>query len=278
MRGVFILGVAVCAGVAARAQWLNYPSPGAPGKGKVNLSASAPRAANGKPDLSGVWQIEPPQAGEIAKVLPGVDFAPSAVQGDDPRQFSKYFFNLFADLKPGEEPLRLEAAERLRKQRSQGPAVNTESRCLPMGMPRVMLITAPFRMIQAPAETVILYEGDNTHRQVFTDGRRLGADPDPSWLGYSTGSWVNGALVVETAGLNDKVLLDAAGHTRSEKTHMTERYRRRDFGHMEVEVTIDDPVNYTRPFSFQVTTRLLTDTEVLEAFCTENEQDFQHLR
>ena len=105
----------------------------------------------------------------------------------------------------------------------------------------------------------------------------LPRDPQPSWLGYSVGRWEGDALVVKTAGLNDKVLLDGMGHPRSESTHMIERYRRSDFGQMQVEITTDDPANYTRPFTFRVDLRLIPDSDVLESFCNENEQDLRHL-
>ena len=275
---LMLAGVFVC----AQAQWLNYPAPGTPRTrdGKANLSAPSPRAFHGKPDLSGVWQIESPPAGEIERLVGpvvGAALRDAAVEADDPREFSKYFFNILADFKPEDTPMRSQTAERLRQRRSQGPIINTESHCLPMGIPRASLITAPFKIIQAPSETVIIYEADNTHRQVHTDGRKLPVDPEPSWLGYSVGRWEAGILVVETAGLNDKALLDAFGHPRSESTNMIERFRRRDFGHMEIEITIDDPANYTRPFTIKFNCRLLPDTDILESFCNENEKDLRHL-
>jgi len=264
--------------VFADAQWLNYPTPGTPRSrdGRPNLSAPVPRASNGTPDLSGVWQIEPPPAGEIERLV-GPTVGALAVESDDPRGFSRYFFNILADFKPEDAPMRPEAAERFRRRGSEGPIINTESHCLPMGIPRASLITAPFKIIQSPPETVILYEADNTHRQVYTDGRKLPVDPAPSWLGYSVGRWEGGTLKVETAGLNDKAMLDAFGHPRSELTHMIERFRRRDFGHMEIGITIDDPANYTKPFTIRFNTRLLPDTDVLESFCNENEKDLRHL-
>jgi hypothetical protein len=138
----------------------------------------------------------------------------------------------------------------------------------------VILITSPFKIIQAPSETIFIYEPDNTHRQVLTDGRCLPRDPQPSRLGYSVGNWDGDPLVVETAGLNDKVLLDGLGHPRSESTRMIERYRRRDFGHMEVEITADDPVNYTRPFTIRVNLRLIPDSDVLKSSVTKTNRTF----
>ena len=123
----------------------------------------------------------------------------------------------------------------------------------------------------------MLYERDTTFRQVYTDGRKLPDDPQPSWLGYSVGKWDGDALVVETAGFNDRGWLDARGHTHSEALHLTERFQRLDFGHMEVQLTIDDPKTYTRPFTVKLKQHLLADTDLLESFCAENEKDATHI-
>jgi hypothetical protein len=262
----------------AQAQWLNYPNPGIrrTRDGKANLSARPPRTFDGKPDLSGVWEVEPPPPGEIERLVPNI-YDETSVPSDDARTFSKYFFNIFADLKPQDIPMKPEAAERYRKSTQAGRPVNPETHCLPAGIPRAGLLSIPFKMIQAPGVIVMIYEADNTHRQIYTDGRPLPADPEPAWLGYSTGKWEAGTLVVETAGFNDKTTLDSFGHPHSESLRMTERFRRLDFGHMEIGMTFEDPVNYTRPFSIQYNVRLLPDTDVLEAFCNENEKDVRHL-
>ena len=262
--------------VCAHAQWLHYPTPGTPRTrdGKADLSAPTPHASNGKPDLSGVWQVEP-VPGEVEHLLGNNDY--TAVPGDDPRTFSKYFFDILADFKRDEEPLKPEAVEPFRRRAAQVAKGNTETYCLPIGIPRAELFSVPFKIIQNPRQIVMIYEGDGTHRQVYTDGPKLPDDMQPAWLGYSTGKWEAGALVVETAGFNDKTTLDSFGHPRSESTRMTERLRRRDFGHMEVQITIDDPQNYTRAFTIQFRTRLIPDTDVLEKICTENERDVRHL-
>src|SRR5262245_18093934 len=124
---------------------------------------------------------------------------------------------------------------------------------------------------------MVLYEADTVFRQIFSDGRALPVDPQPSWLGYSVGKWVVDAFVVETVGFNDKAPLDALGHPRSEALRLTERFRRRDFGHMDVQITIDDAKLYTKPVTILVKHRLLPDTELLESFCNENEKDLVHL-
>jgi hypothetical protein len=270
---VMLAGVLLC----AQAQWLNYPSPGTPRTrdGKANLSAPAPRTLDHRPDLSGVWQVDP-AAGEAERLL-GHVLDSGVVPGDDPRMYSKYFFDILADFKPDQEPMKPAAAELFRKHTRAFPTANTEAYCLPVGLPRAELLAVPFKIAQTPELMIMIYEVDGTHRQIYTDGRKLPADMQPAWLGYSVGRWEAGTLVVDTAGFNDKAPLDAIRHPRSELTHLTERFRRLDFGHMEVQVKIDDPQNYSTPFTINFNLRLLPDTDVLEKVCAENEKDLRHL-
>jgi hypothetical protein len=266
---IIFAGALVC----AHAQWLNYPAPGTPRTrdGKPDLSAKAPRTSGGKPDLSGVWQTEPVPPG--ASILG--DVSPFIVPGDDPSTFSKYFWNILADFKPAEAPIRPEAAELFRRNAANAARASS---CLPLGIPGADMLTyAPFKIIQTPGVTVILYEVDNTHRQIYTDGRKLPADPQPMWLGYSVGKWEGDTLVVDTAGFNDRGRLDGFGHPRSEALRVQERFHRRDFGHMDVQVTVDDPKMYLKPITVKVTELLIPDSDVLESFCNENEKDRQHL-
>jgi hypothetical protein len=259
----------------ARAQWLNYPTPGTPRTkdGKPNLSAKTPRLA-GRPDLSGVWQVAPEAKGEIERML-GRDLTVGLVPGDPVDTFSKYFFNILADFKPEEAPLRPEAAAIMRNRRQN--AETPDQRCLPLGVPRAELIAFPFKIVQTPGLIVMMYEQDNTRRQIYTDGRKLPDDPNPTWLGYSVGHWEGETLVVDSAGFNDQIWIDSAGHPTSESLHIQERFRRRDFGHMDLQITIDDPKMYTKPFTFKVTQLLLPDSDIFEYFCDENEKDRAHM-
>ena len=259
----------------ALGQWLNYPDPTTPRtkEGKPNLSAPAPRI-NGKPDLSGVWQVEPPAKGEIERMLGGA-LSVGLVPGDDITTFSKYFFNILADYKPDESPLRPEGVQIMRNRPKDGPT--PDERCLPVSVPRAELIGFPFKIVQTPRLIVILYEGDNSRRQIYTDGRTLPVDPNPTWMGYSVGRWEGDTLVVDSAGFTDKVWIDAVGHPVSESLRVEERLRRRDFGHMDLQITITDPKMYTMPITFKVTQFLLPDSDVFEYFCTENEKDRQHM-
>jgi len=252
------------------AQWLNHPVPGTPRTrdGKPNLSAPAPRASNGKPDLSGIWEPEGAPFNELLRYLP--DGGVNGLGEDAP---SQYFFNLLADFKPEEAPLRPQAAKLMRESAGKSPITF----CLPAGLPLADTVPAPHKLVQTPGLILMLYEADTSFRQIFTDGRKLPADPQPAWMGYSVGRWEGDTLVVDSAGFNDRSQLDAFGHPHSEALHVTERFRRRDFGHLELQITLDDPKTFTRPFTVKVTQRLLPDTDLIESVCNENEKDTRHM-
>ena len=149
---------------------------------------------------------------------------------------------------------------------------------LPVGIPMAGFVSEPNKIVQSPGLIVVIYESDGTYRQIYTDGRELPKEVvQPSWLGYSVGKWERDTLVVETAGFNDKTRLDAMGHPHSEALRIVERYRRRDFGHMDVEMTFDDPQMYTKPFTIKFTQDLLADSDIFEHFCNENEKDRAHM-
>jgi hypothetical protein len=253
------------------AQWLQYREPTTPRTkdGRPNLSAPAPRAPDGKPDLSGVWAAEP--SDELRRGRGSDD-----PLGADLQFISKYALNILADFKPEEEPIRPEAAVLLRQRKETSGKDSPTSHCLPGSVPFSSLI-APFKIIQTPKLIAILLEDNNPPRQIHTDGRKLPPDPWPTWMGYSVGRWDNGTLAVDTMGFNDRSWLDANGHPRSEAMHIVERFRRRDFGHMDLALTIDDPKMYTRPFAVTIGYRLLPDTDILESVCAENEKDRIHL-
>ena len=253
-------------------QWIKHPVPGTPrtADGKPNLSAPAPRAASGKPDLSGVWQVEASPIPELMKLLPGGE------NGLGEAIPSKYFVNLFSDLKPEETYLRASDAAAYRRSVEALGIGSPGIRCLPAGIPQANLIPEPFKIIQTPAVTVMLYEGNSTFRQVHTDGRALPRDPQPTWLGYSVGKWDGDTLVVDTLGFNDQSWLDAFGHTHTEALHVVERLTRRNFGVIELQVTLEDPKMYMKPATVKVNLLLHPDTELLENFC-ENERDAKRI-
>ena len=259
--------------LSAHAQWLNYPAPGTPRTpdGKPDLAAPAPRTANGKPDLSGVWQVEPTPFKELTRLFG--DLSAFSALGDSPAAFSKYLVDILVDLKPSEAALRPEFADLLRQRASEDTPL---LRCLPIGVPADDLLPGPFKIIQTPGLVLLRNEYENTLRQVYTDGRKPPSDPEPLWLGYSVGRWESDAFLIDTVGFNDKGWLDGMGHPHSEALHVVERFHRRDFGHMDMQVTVDDPKMYTRPFSIKFTALLLPNTDVTEYFCNENERDGTH--
>jgi len=230
-------------------QWVNVPLPNTPrtADGKANLTAATPKTPDGKPDLSGLWR--------------------------NPN--GKYLDNIAAD---GLDLPFQPAAAALYKQRQENFSKDRPSgRCLPHGIPDAMLVPAtPFKIIQTPAETMILYENQGHFRQVFTDGRDFPPQMDSTWLGYSIGKWEGDTFVVDTRGLNDLTYLDDGGHPHSDAYHPVERFHRRDFGHLDMELIVDDPKAYTRQWSVTFHFELFPDNEIMESVC-ENELDWQHL-
>jgi hypothetical protein len=233
------------------AQWMKLPADGIPrtADGKIDMQAPAPRRADGVPDLTGIW---------------------------NPLN-TKYLNNLAADFKPGELPI-LPWAEALVRQRSDYShgAEESDARCLPPGIPKIDAAPNPIKIIQEPKLIVLLYETFDLHRQFFMDGREPRKDANPTWLGYSTARWDGDTLVVDTVGLNNKAWLDKVGHPITESMHVTERFRRPDFGHLESVVTIDDPAAYSKPWSVTEHFELLPNTELFEDIC-ENEKDIRHM-
>lgn len=278
-RMMLACALAVVAAGATRAQWLNYPAPGVPrlANGKVDLSAKAPRTREGRPDLSGVWQTELESAEMIASRSNDEAANALIVPGDDPRTFSRYFFNVLADFTAADAPMRPQTIEYMRRN-GERTAGNPSGPCLPHGLPQADLMSySPFKMIQTPSVIAVLYELDNNYRQIYIDGRSLPKDLQPTWGGYSVGRWEGDTLVVDAAGFSERTRLDVAGHPHSEALRIQERFHRRDFGHLDVTITIDDPVMYTTPFTVKATEILLPDSDVLETVCNENEKDDAHL-
>ncbi len=234
----------------APAQWLKLPLPGTPrtADGKPNLTAPAPRTLDAKPDLSGIWHADN----------------------------GRYLENLAGD---GVEVPMLPWAAAVYKERFDSLGRDKpQVRCMPHGVPDAMLVAGiPFKIAQMPNVLMVLYEEFNQYRQIFTDGRTLPHDPNPAWFGYSIGKWEGSTFVVETAGFNDGTWLDNGGHPHTDALHVTERFRRPNFGTMELDVAIDDPKAYPKPWkSATVHFKLLPDTELIEHLC-ENEKDAAHL-
>jgi hypothetical protein len=205
----------------------------------------APRAADGKPDLSGVWSPE-----------------------------RTFIYDISSSLTPGETLPLQPWAEKLAKERMSKD--DPEANCLPTGVPRQA--PYPWRIVQIPTHIFFLFEGNiHSYRQIFMDGRKHPSDPDPTWYGHSVGKWDGDALVIDSVGFNDKFWFDFAGHPHTEQLHVTERFRRPDMGHLEFDATIDDPGAYTKPFTMHGKSTLETNTDLMEYICNENNQDVSHI-
>lgn len=241
--------------IPSRAQWPRASSPKLPrtADGKVNLNAPTPRTADGHPNLSGVWEMY--SESEMPKLL----------------------LNLASDLKPGDVSF-LPWAEALYKERQANNSKDHPgAQCLPSGIPEKDTVPAPYKIIQTPGVIVVLYESRTIFRQIFTDGRALPSDPNPAWQGYSIGRWDGDTLMVETAGFNGRTWLDMAGHPATESLHVTERFIRRDLGHMDLQITINDPKAYAKPWTVNAKIHLLPEDELIEHICEENNKAPGHM-
>jgi hypothetical protein len=249
------------------AQWPPYPPADVPktADGKPDLSAPTPRMPDGKPDLSGLWENAPLGFGRQAPAPPA---------GEPPLAT---FFNVGAGFKDG-LPLRPWAADLLKKRRDDNSKDNPDAHCLPMGLLQFHEHPQPRKIVQTAKLIVIIYEANYGLRQIFLDGRPLPAnDPQPWWYGYSVGRWEGDTLVVETTGLRDDGWLDIIGSPLTDQAKITERLRRPNFGTLQIDVTIDDPKAYTKPFTVRFNQRVSLNQELIEFICNENEQSAAHL-
>jgi hypothetical protein len=228
--------------------------------GAVNMTAPAPRL-NGKPDLSGIWEAE--------------DNRPCPPGGCLDMKVGQEFVNIGWSLKGG-LPYQPWAAELTKQRTSENRLHDPMSQCLPPGIVRLHTHALMRKMVQTPTLLAILNEQSVWYRQIMMDGRPLPADPVPTWNGYSVGKWEGDTFVVETIGLNDVTWLDDGGLPHSEALRVTERFTRRDFGHLEIRITIDDSQAYTRPWTVTIPKNLVADDELIEFMC-ENEKDLPHM-
>ena len=252
LRSVLIAFVALFS-ASAFAQWNDLKTQGIPrvADGKVNLTAPAPRTADGKPDLSGIWRM--------GGRGPGRDFGYDYdVTQNDPSLVTPWARGV--------------RQQRLQEFRKESPL----SHCMPVSV-TFLNFRSMIRLVQTPELIVTLHESPNSpHRLIFLDGRALPKDPSPTWLGYSAGHWEGDTLVVNSVGFNDQGWLDVGGNPQTESLKLTERFRRPDFGHLEYEVTFDDPKVFTKSFSIRTVKTYAADTEIMEDVC-ENERDREHL-
>ncbi|HEX4134090.1 MAG TPA: hypothetical protein VHY84_05660 [Bryobacteraceae bacterium] len=254
------------------AQWPSHVTAGEPrtADGKVNMSAPTPKAPDGHPDLSGVWD---------RGTVPGVSMQ-STVQpggfGSTPPPGPRPFQDL-PSLFPDGLPLQPWAAE-LRKQRfAENSKGHPDAHCLPLHPVQLHSHPQPRKIMQTSGEVVIVYEANDGLRQIFTDGRPLPVDPEPWWFGYSVGKWDGDTLVVDTIGFRDMMWIDEQGTPITTSGRIHERFRRVNYGTLEIEVTVDDPRTFTKPWTFKLNQRLMPDTELIEFVCAENNRSLPHL-
>jgi hypothetical protein len=270
--------LALIAPLAAFGQWPDYPTAGVPKlpDGKPNLTGPVPKAADGHPDLSGIWEYyrERPANAPAPRPRPpdsslGLGPAPTGPSASP-------FFNIGILTKDG-LPFTPWALALRKSRAAENNKDNPDAHCLPIGLMQLHQHPQPRKMIQTPGVTVILYEAQGGVRQIFTDGRPLPKDPQPWWYGYSIGHWDGDTLVVETTGFRDDVWLDVEGSPLTSTGKMTERFKRVDYGHLNIDITIEDPKAYTKPFTVTVKQKIMLNTDLIEFVCGENEKDASHL-
>ena len=271
-KRVFGCLLAAMIGVTAigRGQWLHYPTEGVPRRadGTPNLSAPPPRLPDGKPDLSGIWHVALRNpCNEQTTFIP----CNSEIGG------SPLALDLGAQL-PGGLPYQPRAAALVKEREANGHWDDPHVRCLPDNPPRTWGMPHLTKIVHSPKLLVMLYEVNAMYRQIFTDGRPLPEDPTPGWNGYSTAHWEGDALVVTTAGFRDELWIDMRGSPMSSAATMTERLRRPTYGTLEVQITVDDPKTYTRPWTVSMNQGIELDTELIDEFCLENEKSYSRMK
>jgi hypothetical protein len=266
-----ILATLLAFGVQLSAQWPNYRVPGVPrtADGKPNLSAPAPRAPDGKPDLTGIWE-------NFRKPDQSVKSVNAAFFNEPVPTLINEFRDIGASMKDG-LPLQPWAAELKKQRMSSNSMDNPDAHCLPLGIMQLHTHVDPRRIVQTPTLVVMLYEANYGLRQIFVDGRsKPDNDPQPWWYGYSRGRWEGDTLVVETTNFRDGGWLDINGSPLTDAAVVTERFRRPNYGTLEIQVTVNDPKAYTKPWTVTLTQRIMVDTEMMEFICNENEKSSKH--
>jgi hypothetical protein len=262
---IFALGPSVAA------QWPRYEVPGVPrtADGRPDLNAPAPRAPDGRPDLTGIWQNFPQQGQKVASV--------NAAFFDEVASTLIPEFRDIGSGMPGGLPLQPWAAELKKRRMADNSMDNPDAHCLPLGNMQLHTHVDPRRIVQTPSLVVMIYEANYGLRQIYLDGRPApDNDPQPWWYGYSRGRWEGDTLVVETTNFRDGGWLDINGSPLTDAARVTERFRRPSYGYLQIEVTVDDPKAYTRPWTVNLTQRIMVDTEMMEFICNENERSSKH--
>ena len=271
------------------AQWIKYPTPGVPRKadGNVNMSAPAPRMADGKPDFSGIWTTAEPnilRPGVLSSPLEravsnGPRSSKDAESPGDPSRItgSRQMANIGVDL-PGGLPYQPWLVPIVKERTANLAKDDPHIKCLPDNFLRAYGMPHLLKFVHTPSLLVMLNEMNAGYRQVFTDARPLPEDPTPSWQGYSSAKWSGDTLVIDTIGLRDDTWIDWNGSVVTQAAKVREQMRRPDFGHLEIQVTVDDPKAYTKPWTVTLRQRIVVDTELIDEICLENEQSLKHMK
>lgn len=268
------------------AQWMKYPTAGVPRKadGAVDMTAPTPRLSDGKPDFSGIWTTAEPNnrgAGELStpKAKPGPRNPEEAQTPGDPGHItaSRQMANIGVDL-PGGLPYQPWLRALVKKRTDNLAIDDPHIRCLPDNFLRAYGLPHLLKFVHKPGLLVVLDEMNAGYRQVFTDARPLPKDPDPSWQGYSSAKWSGDTLVIDTIGVRDDTWIDWNGSVLTQAGKVREEMRRPDFGHLDIQVTVDDPKAYTKPWTVTLKERIVVDTDLIDEICLEDEQSLKHLK
>jgi hypothetical protein len=267
---VVVAFVLTCASTLG-AQWLKNPTAGVPRKadGMVDLSAPAPRTADGKPDLSGIWLTGNPLCGDR--------FNPRTYTCGVELPMGREGVNMGATLQGG-LPYQPWLAALVKERTANHAKDDPHVRCLPDTFLRAYSLPHFVRFVQTASLLVALIEMNANYRMVFLDSRPLPDDPVPSWQGYSSAKWEGDALVIDSSGFRDDIWIDWNGSMITSAAKVRERIRRPDFGHLEIEVTVDDPKAYTKPWTVALKQRIAVDTELVDEICLENEKSYQRMK
>jgi hypothetical protein len=268
---LLVILAALLVSTSLTAQWIKYPTAGVPRKadGSVNMAAPAPRLTDGKPDFSGLWMT-----GESNRpaAAPAVDEKPG-----DPKAItaSRHMSNIGVDI-PGGLPYQPWLIPIVKERTANLAIDDPHIKCLPDNFLRAYGLPHLLKFVHTPGLLVVLNEMNAGYRQVFTDARPLPDDPTPSWQGYSSAKWSGDTLVIDTIGLRDDTWIDWNGSVLTEAAKVREQIRRPDFGHLEIQVTVDDPKAYTKPWTVNLKQRIVVDTDLIDEICLENEKFLKH--